>query len=385
MPRLFPRAACALLGFALMVGCAREAPKSSETPPAPVTVAKAQRKTVPVQLKAIGTVRVYKSVAVRPEVTGELKTAHFTEGRLVTKGQELFTVDPVRYKTALEHAQALLERERAVLRGAELALKRGLSLPRTSVTAEDIEKLRTDVAAATASVAANVAAVRTAEIQRDQTTIRSPIDGQTGNLLVAPGNLVTANEANPLVVINQLKPISVSFAVPEEYLGDIEEGQAQMGRPLTVEAYPRERTPVTAGKSPGKAKRHGPLTGELTFIDNTVDPATGTIQLKGDFTNDDLRLWPGRYVDVVLTLGERPDSVVVPAAAVQDGQDERQYVFVVRPDSTAELRYVTVAFVHAGEAVIAEGLAAGETVVTDGHLRVAPGGQVKPRGDDSQP
>ncbi len=362
------------LTLLLLSGCARPTVSQSEAPPAPVTAAKAQTKSVPVQLRAIGTVRVYATVSVRPRVNGEITEAHFTEGNFVKKGDKLFTIDPLPYKTAFDQAKALEQRDRAVLKGAEAALKRGLELSRPiALSAEELEKLRTDVATAKATLTASEAAVKTADLQYGFTTIYSPIDGLTGNLLMTPGNIVTANESAPLVVINQISPISVSFAVPEQNLGDIKRERARQGGVLPVDAQIR-------GDS--QAPR-----GELTFIDNAVDPQTGTVQLKANFKNQDQRLWPGEFVDVVLTLSERPNSVTVPTAAVQEGQTG-SYVIVVKKDSTAELRPVQIAFTYQGEAVIARGLAAGETVVIDGHLRVAPGGKVSVRGAaaaDKQP
>lgn len=357
-----------------LVGCARQTVAPSEPPPAPVTVAKAQVKTVPVQLRAIGNVRVYATVSVRPRVSGEINEVHFTEGDFVKKGDKLFTVDPLPYKTALEQAEALEERDRVLLKGAEAALKRGLELSRPiALAAEQLEKLRTDVATARATLTASEAAVKTAELQYGFTTISSPINGLTGNLLVTQGNLVTANEAAPLVVINQIWPISVSFAVPEHRLGEIKRERQRQGGVLPVEAYIRGDSHVPRG--------------ELTFIDNAVDPATGTVQLKANFKNDDQRLWPGEFVDVVLQLSERQNSITVPSSAVQEGQNG-SYVFVVKADSTAELRSVQVAFTHQGEAVVTKGLAADETVVIDGHLRVAPGSKVSVKGAaaaDKQP
>lgn len=355
-----------LLFAILAAGCTRPPAQPAPPGPAPVTVTRTQLKTVPVQVRAIGTARVYATVAVRPRVGGELTAAHFTEGQFVKAGDRLFTIDPRPYQTALDHAKAQLERDQALLHGAELVLERARQLSGTAtITADELDKHRTEVASAAATVTADRAAVRTAELQLGYTTITSPIDGRTGNLLITPGNMVAATEPNPLVVINQISPIAVSFAVPEQNLGSITEHLGKRGGKLPVSAIPRD------GSSP--------LPGELTFVDNAVDAATGTVQLKATFPNQDRRLWPGQFVDVVLTLTDRPDSVTVPAAAVQDGQDGT-FVFVVKGD-TAEYRKVTVAFVTAeGESVIEKGLAGGETVVTDGHLRVSPGGKVAVKG-----
>jgi membrane fusion protein, multidrug efflux system len=353
--------------FALAAGCAKPPPPPGPPAAAPVTVAQARVRTVPVQLRAIGTVRVFATVAVRPRVGGELTAVHFTEGEYVKKGDKLFTVDPRPYQTALDQSKAQLDRDLALLRGAQLVLERARQLTGTAaITADELDKLRTEVASAGATVAADRAAVRTAELQLGFTTIVSPIDGRTGNLLVTSGNLVSANEVTPLVVINQIAPISVSFSVPEQNLAAIDENLRKRGGKLPVAAALRDGTPTVPG--------------ELTFVDNAVDPTTGTVQLKATFPNQDRRLWPGQFVDVVVVLADRPNSVTVPSAAVQDGQDGA-YVFVVGAEGKAEYRPVEVAFVAAdGDAVVAEGLAAGETVVTDGHLRVTPGGKVSIKG-----
>ncbi|MCE9531808.1 MAG: efflux RND transporter periplasmic adaptor subunit [Planctomycetes bacterium] len=359
------------LAIPLMAGCAKNVPASSTPPPAPVTVAVAQVKSVPVQLKAIGTVRVFATVAVRPRVSGELTEVHFVEGEYVTKGEKLFTVDPRPYKTAFDQAKAIVERDQAVLNGAELALKRSESISRpTALAAEELDRLRAEAASARATVAADRAALRTAELQLQFTVINSPIDGRTGSLLVTPGNLVIANDMTPLVVINQITPISVSFAVPEQHLALIEASLLKHDGTLPVKALLKDGTPA--------------LDGELKFINNIVDTTTGTVQLKATFLNLDRRLWPGQFVDVILTLTDRPKSVTIPSAAVQDGQ-KGQYVFVVREDTTAEMRSIEVAFISGGEAVVSKGLVGGETVITDGHLRVTPDSKVSVKGSESRP
>jgi membrane fusion protein, multidrug efflux system len=372
MPSLTARRTLRLAaaGLVLAVGCAKLPPPAPPPSAAPVTVTKAKVRSVPVQLRAIGTARVFATVAVRPRVGGELTAVHFREGEDVKKGDKLFTIDPRPYETALAQAKAQLDRDLALLRGAELTLDRSARAGAASVTPEELDRLKTEVASAGATVTADRASVRTAELQLSFTNIVSPIEGRTGNLLVTPGNLVIANEASPLVVINQVSPIAVSFSVPEQHLGAIGENLRKKGGKLPVGAGLRDGTPA--------------LPGELTFVDNAVDQTTGMVQLKATFPNQDRRLWPGQFVDVVLTLTERPDSVTVPTAAVQDGQDGA-YVFVVGPEDKAEMRPVEVAFVTPdGEAVIATGLSGGETVVTDGHLRVSPGGKVSVKGAPKQ-
>lgn len=362
--RLLPRGGVLVLPLAVLVGCSKPPAARPESPPAPVMVAAAVKKTVPVQVRSIGSVKVLATVSVRPRVGGELTEVHFREGEYVKKGQKLFTIDPRPYETALKQAEANMARDKAVLAGAELELKR---IERGSaggvISFAELDAARTTFASAEATVAADAAAVNSAKLQLGFTTITSPIDGRTGNLLVTPGNLVSATEITPLVVLNQISPISVAFTLSEQRLPEVL--AAREKGPLPVEADLRGGGPLA--------------TGTLAFIDNAVDPATGTVQLKAEFPNADRRLWPGQFVDVVLRLGERPDSVTVPAAAVQAGQ-QGGYVFVVSAENKAEVRPVAVAFEVGGDAVIASGLSGGETVVTEGQLRLAPGTrvQVKP-------
>ena len=338
-------------------GCAEPPAQRPAPPPAPVAVAAAATKTVPLQVRAIGSVQVVSTVSIRPRVAGELTAVHFREGDTVQRGQKLFTIDPRPYEAALQQAEATLAQSTATLKGADLALARVDRLGPGAVSGSEADTARVAVAAARAGVAAATAAIKAAKLQLDFTTITAPIAGRTGAILVTPGNLVATADLTPLVVINQLSPIDVQFAVPERQFPAIAAALDKAGS-LTVEADQRDGRPKAVGT--------------LNFIDNVVEAGTGTVQLKAEFANADRRLWPGQFVDVVLTLGTRPDSVVVPAAAVQSGQ-QGQYVYVVNSAGKAELRVVTVAFEADGEAVLATGLTAGEKVAIDGHLRLAPG------------
>jgi multidrug efflux system membrane fusion protein len=344
-------------------GCAKPPAPKADPPPAPVAVAAAVRKTVPVQVRAIGTVHVVSTVSVRPAVAGELTAVHFREGDTVKRGQKLFSIDPRPFEAALQQAEATLARNTATLKGAELSLARLDRLGSGGISAAEADAARVAVAAAAAAVEADRAAIRAAKLQVEYTTITAPIDGRTGALLVTPGNRLTADGVSPLVVINQLSPIDVQFAVAERHLPAVRAAFEGQGK-LRAEAAPRHGGPAAVG--------------ELDFVDNAVEAGTGTVVLKAQFPNADRRLWPGQFVDVVLTLGERADSVVVPAAAVRSGQ-AGQYVYAVTPDRRAELRPVTVAAEADGEAVVEAGLSGGETVVTDGHLRLAPGVAVEVR------
>jgi multidrug efflux system membrane fusion protein len=346
-----------LLAALAFLGCAKPAPKPSEPPPVPVTATAAVVKTVPVQTRVIGKVKAIATVSVRPQVTGRLTEVHFKEGAYVTKGQKLFTIDPRQYEAAVKQAEANLAKSTALWEGAKKALEETEALKGAS--SQELNVVRTAAASAEATVKADRGALEFARIQEGYTAITSPLDGRTGGLLVHAGNLVGPADVSPLVVINQISPIHVAFAVPEHQLPDVL---------AALEAGP---VPVAADLRGG-----GPLaTGALAFIDNTADEGTGTIAMKAEFANADRKLWPGLFVDVVLRLGERPASVVVPSAAVQTGQ-QGQYVYVVTADKKAELRAVTVAFEAEGESVIAAGLAGGETVVTEGQLRLTTGTKV---------
>lgn len=351
------------LSLAVLIGCAQPPAKKPETPPAPVTVATVAIKTVPIQLRTIGSVKAMSTVAIRPQVGGQLTEVYFTEGDFVEKGQKLFTIDPRPYDAAVKLAVANKAKNSAVLRGAELSLARAEQARTGGVgAAAEYEVALTAVSSAKAAVESDEIAINAAKIQADFTTILSPINGRVGELLINKGNLVDANGFNPLVVINQVTPIAVTFSLPEQHLPVVLD--AQKTGPLKVEADLRIGAPLTVGK--------------LAFIDNAADSTTGTIQFKAVFDNTDHKLWPGLFVDVVLTLGDRPDSVVIPSAAIQSGQ-KGQYVYVVTADKKAELKPVTVAFEINGESIIASGLTPGETVVVEGQLRLAPGTKVEPK------
>ena len=352
-----------LLCAAVPAGCSKPPVAARESPPAPVTVATVATKTVPVRTRTIGAVKTAASVAIRPRVGGELTGVFFKEGDYVKADQKLFTIDPRPYKAAVEQARANRAKSLALLKGAEVNLKRAEDARASGVGAPtEYDAALTAVASAKAAVEADEVAINTAEIQAGFTTILSPIDGRAGELLVDRGNLVDANGASPLVVINQVSPIHVTFTLPEQQLPVVL--AARQRGPLKVEADPRTGGP--------------PVAGVLAFVDNAADPLTGTVAFKAEFKNTGERLWPGVFVDVTLTLGERPDSTVVPSAALQSGQ-KGLYVYVVTGEKAAEVRPVTVAFEADGEAVIASGLRAGEVVVVEGQLRLAPGTKVDPK------
>jgi multidrug efflux system membrane fusion protein len=343
----------------------------------PVTVAKVQKKTVPLTVRAIGNVEPIGSVTVRSQATGVLERVYFAEGEEVKKGDPLFDIDPRPFQASLAQTEAQLARDRANLQDAENTLRRYAALVKKEyVTQAQYDQAEAQVAALRAAVAADEAAIRNARVGLGYTQIRSPITGRTGSLLTKVGNLVKMND-DKLVVIDQLQPIYVSFAVPEQILPQI---RARGGAKLPVRATPPQQAPSGVEQKASGAIAPETASGVLTFVDNAVDPMTGTIRLKGTFANKDESLWPGQYVDVLLTLGEREDAIVAPAEAVQRGQSG-DYVFVVRPDHTVESRPVKVSRTDAKEAVIDKGLSDGETVVTDGQLRLQQGSKVQIKGE----
>jgi multidrug efflux system membrane fusion protein len=311
-------------------------------------------------LEATGTVESYSQVAVKSMVNGEVKKVHFTEGQDVAKGQILFTIDPRQSEAAIRKGEADLARIKAQLATARANAERyGRLVKDGIVTAEQYDSFRTQAESLEADYTAQQAQIEALRVQLSYCTIRSPISGRTGNLLIHAGNVVKANDTLSLVTINQIRPIYVAFSIPEREL-------------------PRIRQYLGRGKMKVEARLQGdggpPEIGEVTFLDNAVDAATATIKLKGTFANSKTRLWPGQFVSVRLTLSSLADAVVVPTQAVQTGQ-QGQYLFVVTGDS-AELRPVKAGVAFEGVTVVEQGLKSGETVVTDGHMRVVPGGKV---------
>lgn len=337
-------------------------PGASQGPvPVPVVAGQVVRKTIPLTLQAIGRVEPIATVAVRARVAGELTRVWFTEGETVRKGQTLFTIDPRPYEAAMAEAQARLARNQALLEKARVDAERYAGLVKQDyVTKEQYDQTVTNVAALMAQINADEATLETARLNLSFCTISAPVAGRTGSLLIKAGNLIRTNDERTLVTINQTSPIYVTFAVPAQYLAQVH-GRTRDG--LDVAAFAPER--------PDQRQ-----TGRLSFVDNAVDMATNTIQLKATFGNADEALWPGQFVSVVLNLGDEPDRVVAPAGAVQTSQ-QGQYVFVIGDDGTASQRVVTVSRQDDTQAVIESGLAGGETVVVQGHLRVVPGGRVR--------
>lgn len=366
------RAVC-ILGVALILSsvsaCSKDANGHAKTGDrnkkgvVPITAIAAAQKDVPLEVRAIGKVQAYSTVSIKAQVDGQIMTVHFKEGQEVKKGDLIFTIDPRPFEARLKHAEALLAKEKAQLQTAKKQVERYASVVQKGfVSAEKYDQIISESTALEASVRADESAVESAALELKYCSIRSPINGYVGEIKVDQGNVIKANDNDkPLVIINQISPIYVSFAVPEQNLPTVKKHMAS-GRLGVLAVVPGEQ--------------EHPENGDLTFVDNAVDSATGTIQLKGVFQNQARMLWPGQFVNVILTLATQKGVVVIPSQAVQTGQ-QGQYVFVVKPDSTAEYRLVTVARALDNEVVIEKGLAPGEKVVTDGHLRLTQGTQLK--------
>jgi len=362
-PTLAAAALPAVLALCLLAGCSDKSGAQAEAkksaPTMPVLVGLVSEKSMPLRLHAIGNVETVASVAVKSRVDGQIIATHVSDGQDLVKGDALFQLDPKPYQSQLEQAQANLARDQAqleYLRGQELRYQD--LLKQNFVSKEGYAQVAANFHGAQASVVADEAAVQHARIDLGYTTIRSPIDGRAGKVMLSVGNMVKANDTLPLVVINQLTPIYVSVAVPEQYLNEIREHHKKAALRVQVE--------VEKGQS---------INGKLAFIDNAVDVSTGTIKLRGIFANEDKRLWPGQFVESWVTLRDEDKALVVPTQALQTGPNG-QYVYVVKQDSTVELRLVKVARTEGVDSVVAEGLQQGETVVVDGASRIVPGSKV---------
>ena len=328
----------------------------------PVIAGHVAQKDVPIYLDGLGTVQAFNTVTIHTRVDGQLVKIAFTEGQDLKTGDLLAQIDPAPYQAALEQAQAKKEQDAAQLANATLDLKRDADLLATDGTTRqtyDTQKALVDQLAA--AVKADQAAVASAQVNLDYTTIRSPIDGRVGIRLVDQGNIVHASDANGLVVLTQLRPISIIFTLPETTVSRLHAGQDETN--FTVLAMARDGTNVLA-------------TGQLAVIDNQIDTTTGTIKLKATFANENLRLWPGAFVNTRLLLTVRKDSAVVPASVVQRGP-EGAFAFVIQDDQTVAMRPLKVGQMDGGEALIEDGLKPGETVVVDGQYKLQDGSHVQ--------
>jgi membrane fusion protein, multidrug efflux system len=351
----------ALTLAAVLAGCAGTKAAPPVASAVPVLAATVQKKDVPVQVQAIGSVEAYSTVSVKTQITGELTGVLFREGQDVKKGELLFTLDKRPFEAELKKQESNLARDIAQAKLAHAQVERYEPLLKEGIVAnEQFDQIKANADAMDAAIAADKAAIENARVQLVYCSIYSPINGRTGSLIVHQGNMIKANDTPALVNINQVQPIYVTFMVPEQFLPEIKASAS--GGQLAVKAL-----------IPNDPK---PPVGKLSFMDNTVDQATGTIKLKGEFANADRRLWPGQFVNVVLTLRTQPNAIVVPSQAIQTGQ-QGQFVFVIKPDMTVDARQVVVARSGEGQAIIEKGLSAGENVVTDGQLRLVPGSRVE--------
>jgi len=358
-----------LFGFLLLlllsaVGCKQEAAPRTAPPAVPINAAAAVERAVPIQLRAIGTVEAYSTVAIKAQVSAAVISVGFQEGQDVRKGDLLFLLDKRPFETALSQAEANLARDIALAENARAQAQRYAKLFEQGVVSREIyDQNRTQADAYDAALRADRAAVEKAKLDLEYCTIKSPIDGRTGSLMLHAGNIVKANDTTAMVIINQVTPIYVSFSVPQKYLDQVR--RPAEGK-LPVDAWP-----------PGETSdaEHG----VVSFIDNAVDDTTGTIRLKGTFANPQRRLWPGQFVDTVLTVGVEPHAIIVPAAAVQTSQ-AGSFVFVVKSDMTVEMRPVIVARTQGTDAILEKGVNAGEQIVTDGQLNLVPGSKVSIKG-----
>ena len=338
--------------------------KSAQTAPnfaVPVTVAKAVQKTVPIEVTLIGAGEAYSTVSIKAQVNAVLEEVHFKQGDFVKKGDLLFTLDARPFQAALEQSQATLARDKAQASLDEVQAERYAKLYTQGVAPkEQYDQAKAAAEAQEAAVRADGAAVESNKLQLQYCWIYSPIDGRTGALQVYPGNIVKQNDVPILIVINQITPIYVDLSIPEQYLGAVKEYMARGHLP--VQATPYGDT--------------APETGYLSFVDNTVDVTTGTVKLKATFANVDHRLWPGQFSSVLVHLSQEENATVVPSQAIQAGQSG-DFVFVVKADQTVESRPVKVARTVGSDAVIQQGVSLGETVVTDGQLRLIPGVKIQ--------
>jgi multidrug efflux system membrane fusion protein len=359
-----PLAAAALTALMALAGCSSKSAQSAAPAPSapvvPVVVATVQQKNVPLQLRAIGRVETLSTVSLKSQVNGEIISVHFKPGQDVKKGDLLFKIDSRTFEAELRQAEANVARDLAQLENAKIQARRYAQLAEQGIVAQQSADQTTASAdALEAAVRADRAAIDYAKLQIEFCTIRSPMAGRTGTLLVYPGTLVKSNDVPILVVINQISPTYVEFAVPEMNLASVKRHMAAVT--LSVQA----QIPDDARSSRGV----------LSFVDNTVDRTTGTIRLRATFPNEDARLWPGQFVNVTLNLAEQSNAVVAPSEAVQTGQ-AGQFVFVVKSDSTVEMRPVTISRSADGISIIEKGLQPGETVVVDGQVSLVPNAKV---------
>src|ERR1700676_1543323 len=351
----------ALAALGVLGGCAKQQAAPQPRAAIPVVVGTVKLKAMPVQVIAVGHVEAYTTVSIEAQVPGQLLDVHFKEGDFVRKGQLLLTLDPRPYEAALAQAKAALARDKATAVNNRLQAERySKLLAEGIVPASQVESYTSAADASDAVLNADEAAIKTAQLNLEYCTIYSPIDGRTGALMLKPGNLVKVADV-PIVVINQVNPIYVNFGVPQQFWPEIKKAMAQGNL----------RAKATVPKDSGTAEG-----GTVAFVDNAVDPTTGNIHLRAAFTNSQNRLWPGLYVNIVLTLSEQAGATVVPAQAVLEGNGG-SFVFVAGAAKKVEPRTIMAGRTVDGETVIVKGLQPGETIVTDGQTRLEPNARVE--------
>jgi multidrug efflux system membrane fusion protein len=368
-PRRCPALVLAWLLLACLIAGCGGAPKRRASR-IPIVVAQVERRTVPYEIEATGTVEPIQSADVSAQVAGIITRVAFREGDEVKNGQVLFSIDRRPFEAAAARASAVLAKDRAQAETAQLDLVRAETLAKQGlIAAGELDQKRADATALSATARADSAALIGARLDLSNSTVRAPIGGKSGNLHMHVGDLVRAGDpANPLVTINQIHPIRVRFNVPQSDLPALQRGRQ---REMRVDVAPADRDSTW-------------IQGRLTFVDNQVDANSGTLLLKGEFANREGELWPGQFVRVRLRLDEQADATVVPAVAVSSSQSG-PYLFVVKPDTTVETRPVKLGRTWRDWVVIAGGVEPGETVVTDGQLRLSPGSKAMIRSAAANP
>ena len=358
------RSALLFISFLALASCSEEAKKKRpEQPPVPVITAQAVEQDIPVTLQVVGRAEAFESVVLKSRVDGQVAEVLFSEGQHVKKGDVLIKLDPADFAARLQQVEATASRDEALIAKSRADTARYTELKgRNFVSEEKVNDIRTNEAAATANLRASKATAEVARLQLSYTTIRSPITGVVGARVVFPGSAVKINDTT-LAVINRIRPLLASFSVPEKHLprlrAAIKAGAGQMKVDITL---------------PSDKSQH--FEGTVRFIDNTVDAATGTILMKAELPNEDEKLTPGQFLNVTLLLETLTNAVTVPNEAVQQGADGN-FVFVVKEDATVEVRKIEPAATSGGKTAIAKGLKTGETVVTDGQLRLNPGAKIR--------
>ena len=346
------------------VGSKTAQPKTKSLPPAPVRLAAAQRKDVPIVLEGVGNVQARSTIAIKARVDGQLMEAGVQEGQMVKKGDLLFRLDSRAFEAQLKQAEANVARDRANLEKAMADERRFESLSQKGISPKTkLEEAETSVAALRAAIRASEAAVEIARLNMEYATIKAPVDGRVGSFLLAPGNMVKANDTQAILMLAEVRPINVAFALPEQHVGELR-ARLKSADPVVVEVGGQGDEAITQK-------------GELFFINNVIDATTGTITVMARFANADELLVPGQFVKARVRMTTLPGAVVAPSKGIQINQ-RGHYVWVVKPDMSAELRPVSIGTETGGDTVISRGLDVGEQIVVDGQLRLFPGSKVSP-------